>query len=148
MKMRVALVILLFLAVITLSQVGLALTPLTAISPMNLGNALTVATNEATLSGIQQQLANGNSNIAATSQQLTALADQMAAQTMANTANTIESANATTAAAYNPSMIQGISVPLSGIGDAIKELGSINVNFYSPQSVLQNMQIPTLSVFS
>ena len=143
-KMRVALVILLFLAVIALSQAGMALTPLTAISPMNLGNALTVADNRATLEGIQQQLANGNSNIAATSQQLNALANNMAGVSMTNAENAIQASKTN---AFNPTMINGIGVPLSGIGDAIKELGSINVAFSSPKSVLENMQIPKLAVF-
>jgi hypothetical protein len=142
-KMRVALVILLFLAVIMISQMGFALT---AITPQSLGDSIGVANTRATLQGIQQQLASGNSNIAATSQALNAYANNMASQSMANATTNTNMANM--AGAYHSALASGIGVPLSGIGDAIQELGSIHVGFSSPASVLQNMQIPRLAVLN
>jgi hypothetical protein len=143
-KMRIALVILLFLAVITLSQTGMALT---TISPQSLGASIGVGSSMPTLGNIQQQLASSGSTIAGTSQELTALTNSMVAQSMANAANDI-SMEQNTASAYNPSMVQGMSVPTSGIADAIKQLGSTKVAFESPQSALQSMKIPTLAVYN
>jgi|GEM_PF-4845444 len=142
-KLRVALVILLVLTFIALSQTGFANS---VISPNGMGDALSMAKSRATLDQIQKKLTSGNSEILGDYQMLSNTARVMAAENMGNAQKAI-SANKEIKSAIKSPAAQGIGVPLSGIGDAIKALGSTDISFMSPRAALSTMDIPKLAVF-
>jgi len=105
-----------------------------------------MAKSRATLDQIQKKLTSGNSEILGDYQMLSNTARVMAAENMGNAQKAI-SANKEIKSAIKSPAAQGIGVPLSGIGDAIKALGSTDISFMSPRAALSTMDIPKLAVF-
>ncbi len=137
-KLRVALVILLILAFITLSQTGIA-SSIVSPNGMGNGNGLSMSNSVAQLSQIKNKLMSGTSDIGNQNLVLSNYAKYMAAKNFQNATNKTKST-------IQPTMTSGFSVPTSGIGDAIKTLGSTQVSFESPAAALKSMKMPTLSV--
>lgn len=135
-KLRVALVILLFLAFIALSQTGFASS---VISPKGMGDSLSMSKSKAELSQIKNKLMSGNSDIAKQNQLLSNYAKYMAAKNIENVSNKSKST-------IKPPKTQGLGVPMTGIGDAIKALGSTEVSFSSPAAAMKTMKMPKLAV--
>jgi hypothetical protein len=135
-KLRVALVILLFLAFITLSQTGSAIS---VVSPKGMGDGISMSKSKAELNQIQKKLMSGSSDIADQNQVLSNYAKYMAAKNMQNASNK-------TRTTVKPPAMSGFNVPMTGIGDAIKTLGSTEVSFSTPAAALKTMKMPKLAV--
>jgi hypothetical protein len=137
-KIRVALVILLLLNFIVASSVASASTN---ISPGSMGDTLSIAKSRATLQNIEQKLVSGNSDIHKASQELSALTRYMAKQYI-DSASKVTSTNKTRSAIKPPAT----GMPMSGIGDAISALGSINVKLVTPSQIAKSIDAPRLQV--
>lgn len=147
-KLRLALVILLLLAYFAASQVSLADK---LISPKSLGDTVSIGQSRATLDSIQKKLASGNNDIALNQQMLDANARILAAGAWDLAAKNTKP-NKTTGTmkpttTVKPTTSMGMTVPTSGIGDALTALGNINVNIKTPaMPSLKNMVKPKLVV--
>lgn len=139
-KLRVALVILLLVSFVAASQVGLAATTGGITDSMGIGKS------KATLEQAKKSLLSGNSDIAKQNQLLTAYTKYMAKRSMGNATKDINAGKKSAKASIKPPSAAGLNVPLSGIGNAIKALGSINVNIKDPISIAKSMKIPKLSI--
>ncbi len=135
-KLRVALVILLILAFMALSQTGNATS---VVSPNGMGNGLSMGKSVAELQQIKNKLMSGTSDIGSQNQVLSNYAKYMAAKNLQNATNK-------TKGTVKPTMTSGMNVPMTGIGDAITALGSTHVTFESPAAALKSMKMPTLAV--
>jgi hypothetical protein len=140
-KMRVALVLLLLLAFIGASQVSFAKA---TISPGSMGDVLSIAKSRALLQNIEKKLVSGNSDIAKANKELSDYTKYMAKQNIAN-ATKVPGANKTKSTIKPPSM-RGYGVPMSGIGDAIKALGSNHMKLVTPVEIAKSMSMPKLAV--
>lgn len=140
-KLRVALVILLLLTFIMASQTASAST---VISPKSMGDALSIGKSRATLEEIQKKLATGNSDISKMSQELSAYAKYMAKQSIGNVTKNMGT-NKTKSTVKPPSM-EGFGVPMSGIGDAIRALGSVDMRIKAPVTIAKSINIPKLAI--
>jgi len=140
-KLRVALVILLLLTFIMASQAASAST---MVSPKSMGDALSIGKSRATLEEIQKKLATGNSDISKMSQELSAYAKYMAKQSIGNVTKNMGT-NKTKSTVKPPSM-EGFGVPMSGIGDAIRALGSVDMHIKAPVTIAKSINIPKLAI--
>ena len=140
-KLRVALVILLLLTIFAASQVANASSTIT---PKSMGNALSIANSRALLQKIEKKLMTGNSDIAKANQELSTMAKYMAMRNIAN-ATKAPATNKTKSTVKPPSM-QGYGMPMSGIGDAIKALGSIHMKISAPAQIAKVINTPKLAV--
>ncbi len=134
-KLRVALVILLLLTFIAASQTVSASTTM-----KGMGDALSIGKSRASLEEIQKKLSVGNSFIANQHDGLSAYAKYMAMKNLGNV-KAIKTGDA-----LKPPSTKGLGVPLSGIGDAIKALGSIDMKVGSPASIAKSIKSPMLVV--
>ncbi len=135
-KLRVALVILLLVSFVAASQVGIAATTGGIADSMGIGKS------KATLDKAKKSLASGNSDIAKQSQLLSAYTKYMAKRSMGNATKDIDAGKKSAKASIKPPSTAG----LSGIGNAIKSLGSFNVNLKNPISIAKSMKIPRLVI--
>jgi len=140
-KLRVALVILLLLTFIAASQVVSAKA---TISPQSMRDVLSLGKSRATLQNIEKKLVSGSSDIAKANQELSALTKYMAKQNIANVTKA-PGTNKTKSTVKPPSM-QGYGVPMAGIGDAIKALGSIHMKIKAPVEIAKSIITPRLAV--
>ncbi len=136
-KLRVALVILLLLALIMASY---------AVSAKSSGDALSIAKSRATLQNIEKKLVSGNSDIEKMSQELSAYTMDMAARSIANVPRA-PGANKTKSTIKPPST-KGYGMPMGGIGGAIKALGSIHMDIKAPVDIAKNIDVPRLAVMA
>jgi hypothetical protein len=143
-KLRVALVILLLLAFFTVSQAAFGLDAIK--SPAGIGNALSVGNTKATLVDIQKKLASGSSDIAQENQVMSAWVKYKAGQNIGNTSKKLNTNVGTPKTGIQMPSTKGMSVPMSGIGSAVKSLGNIGFSMKSPVTLAKSMAMPKLAI--
>ncbi len=132
-KLRVALVILLLVSFVAASQ---------AATTGGIADSMGIGKSKATLDQAKKSLASGNSDIAKQSQILSAYTKYMAKKQTDKAMTEINAGKKTAKASVKPPSTAG----LSGIGNAIKALGSINMNIKDPISIAKNMRVPRLAI--
>ncbi len=137
MKLRKALAILLLLALMMASYTASA-------SLISQGDMSSIGKSRATIEGIQKKMANSSADIARQYGMLDAYAKYMAMRSMENATRNI-SAGQNMSALAPPSMV-GYGIPLQGIGDAIRALGSIEISISSPVAIARSISIPRLAI--
>jgi hypothetical protein len=141
-KLRVALVILLLLTFIAASQTVYASTTIT---PKSMGDALSIGKSKATLGEIEKKLASGNSDIAKANLQLSEYVKFMAKKNIDNVMKNTSS-GVKPKPSIKPPTGKGLKVPMTGIGDAIKALGSTDVSLKSPVSMAKSITMPKMVI--
>ncbi|WP_174590257.1 hypothetical protein [Methanocella conradii] len=136
-KLRIALVILLLLAFMAASHAATA----SLISQGEMGN---IGKSRATMEGIQKKMANSSSDIARQYGLLDAYAKYMARQSMDNATRSISASQSM--GSITPPTTAGYGMPLQGIGDAIKALGSIEISIKAPVTIARSINIPRLAI--
>jgi hypothetical protein len=140
-NLRIALVILLLL---TFSMASQAMAATVSLSPQSMGDALSIAKSRATLQNIEKKLASGSSDIQMAGQELSAYTKLMAGKSIANVTK-MPGTNKTSNPVKTPSM-EGYGVPMSGIGNAVKALGSIHMKIKAPVEIAKSIGTPRLEV--
>lgn len=135
-KLRIALAILLLLAFMAASHAATA----SLISQGEMGN---IGKSRATTEGIQKKMANSSSDIARQYGLLDAYAKYMARQSMDNAMRSVSSSQSM---GVEPPATAGYGMPLQGIGDAIKALGSIEISIKAPVTIARSISIPRLAI--
>jgi hypothetical protein len=136
-KLRIALVILLLLALMMASYA-------TSASLISQGDMSSIGKSRATIEGIQRKMANSSSDIARQYGMLDAYAKYMARQSMENATRNMSAGQGMGAIA--PPSMSGYGIPLQGIGDAIRALGSIEVSIRSPLAIARSINMPRLAI--
>lgn len=139
-KLRVVLVILLLVTFVAASQAGMAATTGGIADNMGIGKA------KAALDQAKKSLTSGNSDIAKQNQLLTAYTKYMAKRSMGNATKDINAGKKSAKASIKPPSAAGLNVPLSGIGNAVKTLGSINMKIKNPIDIAKSIKIPRLTI--
>ena len=141
-KLRVALVILLLLTFIAASQMVSASTTIT---PKSMGDALSIGKSRATLGEIEKKLASGNSDIAKANLQLNAYAKYMAKKNIDNVMKN-NTSSVKPKPSVKPPSAKGLKVPMSGVGNAIKTLGSTDVSIKAPVTIAKSIKMPKMVI--